>query len=70
MLEEIYIISQKYSDGGFNKIAKSQELWWYSAHEAIAWLKKTEPWFQIANAVFKVTIDDDQIEKVFDGKGY
>jgi hypothetical protein len=66
MLEEIYIVSQKTKDGDFNKLAKSQEQWWYSKQEAVDWLAKKEDWFRKGNAVFKVIIEITKIEKVYD----
>jgi len=68
MTEEIYIISQKYIDGGWNKLVKSQERFWWTKEEAVKWLSHQETWFQQANAVFKLVIDDEGVEKVFDGK--
>lgn len=68
MKEEIYIVSQKSGDGSFNKLVKSQEKWWYDEKDAIAWLKSQDEWFQIFNAVFRIVIDIDEVEKVYDGK--
>ncbi len=67
-VEEVFIISQKYRDGGWNKIVKSQEQWWYDYSEALTWLDMQPGWFKQANAIFKVTMVLTTIEKVFDGK--
>lgn len=66
--EYIYIISQKAIDGNFHKIAKSQDMWWYTESEARSYLTSMEPIMQISCAVFKVLATFTEIEKVFDVK--
>jgi hypothetical protein len=68
MLEEFYLVSQKDRNGEWNKLCKSQELWWYDEKDAVEWLKKQPDWFQVCNAVFKITTEFEKIEKVFDGE--
>ncbi len=61
-IHEIYIVSQT-SNGNFNKLCKSYELhWWEEEADAVKWLSQQEEWYQIANAVFKLTVID--IEKI------
>ena len=66
--EEIYIVSQKARGGDWHKWVKSQDRWWYSENEAIEWLKTQPDWLQVSNAVFKILITVDRVEKIFDGK--
>ncbi len=62
--EEIFVVSQKYIGGGWNKLAKSQELFWWSESQAKNWLEDQPDWFRQANAVFKLLINIEKVEKV------
>jgi len=66
--EYVYIISQKDSDGNFNKIVKSQERWWLTYKEAEDWFNTQEDWFKPFNAIFEVKMTFTNIKKIKDGK--
>lgn len=68
--EVIYLVSQKYIDGEWHKLAKSQELFWWNQKGAIDYIKSFEPELQPCLAVFRAEITIDHIVKVFDGKDY
>jgi len=61
--EHIYVVSQPYSGGRWNKLCKSQERWWYTKEEAQHWLDSQEDWFKASNKVFKLLINIEEIER-------
>ncbi len=62
----VYIVSQKDKDHNWNKLCKSQYLWWDTEKEAINWLNGQPDWFQRSNAVFKCLMCLSEIEKIYE----
>lgn len=62
--EDVFIVSQTCSNGEWNKIVKSQNIWWYSEKEAQEWLDEQEDWFRASNKVFSVRMELRDIKRV------
>lgn len=61
--EDIFIVSQTRNGGQWNKIAKSQDQWWYNEREAQEWLDAQPDWFRISNRVFSVRMSLTNIKR-------
>ena len=67
--EIIYVVGSKYKGGGWNKLVKCCEVWFYTEKEAIKYLKEQiEDNLREFYAVFELEITIDKVNKILDGK--